>query len=323
MSQFPTGCVIDPAATAAYLHERQNSGDTASFAAAQPELQGHWQRLVMRGIFGVFAHVAEMTLFGKFRPAAFQQRGTCVSRATYRGVQDTLWSGIADGLIVSEPKEIAFEPIYAGARVQVGKGVLGYARNNPNNDGAHGVYAARWVHDYGLITREKHGEIDLTKEQEGWAVEWGEPNRGVPQSLIEVARGYTVRAFNSESLSQSADALAAKYFGAQCSTWQFGSRNANGMSRYAGPTAHCEELSGVFMLPTWDGRAETVYQYTGIVRQQSWGDQPGGPQSLLIYGGHREPLRQGEYGITGTDFAKALRTGEAWHFSPPKQTWRA
>lgn len=317
MSQFPTGWVRNDAAVAAYLHERQTSGDPAVFAAAQPELSGHWQRLVMKGVYGVFAHTAEMKLFGKFLPADGQRRGTCVARGTYRAIQDAYWWAINEGLIVGEPKRLAYEPIYAGARVNIGKGSLGHG------EGAVGAWAARWVHDYGVNLREKIGNIDLTEDREEWAVDWGAPGRGVPQALIAAARGYTVRSFNSNSLSQSADALAAGYFGEMCSEWEFGSRNANGMASYRRPTNHCEESSGVFMLPDWDGRAETVYQYTGIARQQSWDDQPGGPQSLLIYGGHREPLRQGEYGITGTDYNRALRTGEAWHFSQPKQTWRA
>ena len=52
--------------------------------------------------------------------------------------------------------ETATEDIYAGSRVQIGKGQIG------SDDGSLGAWAAKYVNTFGALTRKKYGNIDLT-----------------------------------------------------------------------------------------------------------------------------------------------------------------
>ena len=78
------------------------------------------------------------------------------------------------------------------------------------------------------------------------------------------------------------------------------------MARPSGSGGHCEAVRGYFWTPEGE---------LSFVRQQSWGDAPGGPSTLVHKFGTVE-LPQGAYGAYGRDVAAALnRGGEAWGFT--------
>jgi len=101
------------------------------------------------------------------------------------------------------------------------------------------------------------------------------------------------------------DCLACGFSGAMSGNVTGGERNQYGMSRLNSPAAHCETVVGVFVAQNGED---------GVLRQNSWRDQPGGPQILKMANGREYPLPQGCYGVTASDQAKALRGGESWHF---------
>lgn len=308
LSNQCAGWIEDRPAVAAYLAARAEAGHTAVVGDARPDLRGYWQRLVEDGIYAVLPFQAEEDLLGHYLPADLQRRGTCVARGTYRAIQTGYWDAVCDRRITGKAERIAYEPIYGGARVNIGRGQLA-------GDGAVGAWAAQWVHDYGVIARGVHGSIDLTNDREDLAVSWGAPGRGVPRELIAEGQAYRCDAYHVSGAKLLADVTAARYCSAICSTHrQADRRDNNGECAYAGPTAHCEAIVGVYLRPSWDGRPETIYQHTGFVDQQSWGQVPGGPDVLRYYGNGSAKLREGAYGTPLIAVEKRMPTGETWAF---------
>ena len=298
---FGGGWVENERAVAEACEYLARSGAGPVYSDSEPQLKGHWERLKSRGVKGMFLWQWEREFFGKLLPADAQyappDEGTCVGRGTYRAIQDTLGTALSLGLIVGRPVLIAYEPIYAGSRVESGRGAI-------QGGGSNGGWAAQFVHRYGVIERKQYGSIDLSKSREDLASRWG--RMGVPQELkAESANHIVPSAFYTPDTSSLADCLAAGYAGTCCSRWAFGGRDQNGESRYSGPTAHCEEWCGVYVRQ--DGS-------TGFVRRNSHGDNvPGGPRVLGYAGGSVE-LPWGGYGVSEQDAAGAMATGENWTF---------
>lgn len=306
MSQA-TGWINDPQAVRDYLDARTAAGAPAGIMAARPDLKGFWKRTVESGVFAVLLYQAEESLLGEYLPADFQKRGTCVSRGTYRAIQTGYWDAIADRRITGKAERIAYEPIYGGSRVNIGKGAI-------RGDGSVGAWAAQWVHDYGVVTRDKFGNIDLTKDSEDLAVKWGSPGVGVPNEIIEAAADHRCDAYHVEDATDLADVTAARYASAICSTHQQSDRrDENGECGYKGPTAHCEAIVGVYLRASWDGSPETIYKHTGFVDQQSWGNIPSGPDVLRFHKGTAK-LREGAYGMPMRAMQARIKTGETWSF---------
>ncbi len=307
MSNHQTGWIDNPQAVRDYIAARSAAGAPAGVMQARPDLSGHWRRTVESGVFAVLLYQAEESLLGHYLPADFQRRGTCVSRGTYRAIQTGYWDAIVDRRISGKAERIAYEPIYGGARVNIGKGAIG-------GDGAVGAWAAQWVHDYGVVERGKFGNIDLTKDSEDLAVKWGTRGVGVPNEIIEAAAAHRCDAYNVEDANDLADVTAARYASAICSTHQQADRrDENGECAYKGPTAHCEAIVGVYLRASWDGNPETIYDHTGFVDQQSWGSTPSGPDILRYHGGDAK-LREGAYGTPMRSMRARIKTGETWAF---------
>lgn len=290
----------DDAAVEAFCQALDDRGTPAVFSAAQPELTGYWRHLVSRGVTGVYLQDAEERLFGRHLPAENQARGTCTSRGTFRACQDAWYWSLSQRGEIGRPVRLAFEPIYAGSRVQIGRGRLG------RGDGSVGAWAAQFVHDYGLLERGRYGSIDLTEPREDLSVEWGLPGAGVPAELLNASRSHLVGACHfCPTVEAIADAVAAGFAVAYCSNLLWSDRDANGMARPDATGGHCEEVCGVFT---------GLHGDLCFVRQQSWGARSNGPDSLRYAGGTKK-LRQGSYGAYADDLARGLRGGgEAWSF---------
>lgn len=290
------GWVRDDDAVGRACEEMTAAGLVVGFGAVG--LSGHWKRMVERGHTGKFLQVSEgNVLAGPARPCAFQRRGTCVGQGTYRALQDSLYRQIDDGEI-GIPVEIAYEPIYGGSRVNIGKGKI-------RGDGSIGAWAAQWLAMYGMTPRAMYGTIDLSNPHEELAVRWGNPGVGVPRDVISASADFKVAAHKCETTDDIADALAAGYGVAVCADQVYGdTRDQNGMTRPASRGGHCEELCGVFL----DANDRLCFQ-----RQGSWGrDWPRGPGSIRFKGGALT-LRPGSYGVYADDIENGLRGGgEAW-----------
>lgn len=231
----------------------------------------------------------------------------CVGRGSYRAIQTTYWHALWERRTSGRAERIAYEPIYAGGRVNIGRGVI-------RGDGLVGAWAAQYADEIGVVARGIYGGIDLTRDREDLATQWGEPGAGVPNEIIQASATHKCDIYQVQSAEQLADVTAAGFASAICSTHrQADQRDENGECAYAGPTAHCEAIVGVYMRPSWDGRPDTIYQHTGFVDQQSWGNTPSGTDSLRVYGASAK-LRQGAYGTRMQAIEKRIATGETWAF---------
>lgn len=304
------GCFIDHRITDAFCLALATEGEEPLFDDAQPHLQGYG---VGRSVF-LWEAEEHPKIWGRTLPADSQRSGTCVSRGTYRACQDSLYWSMIFGDGIGKPVTLAYESIYGGSRINVGKGRLG------SGDGSYGAWAAQYVHDFGLLPRGQYGSIDLTKSNEELSVTWGTPRHGVPASILAESAAYKAAAcFRCTTTADIRDSIAAGYGVAFCSNvlWQVPDgqstrRNEDGMCRPVSTGGHCEAIRGVFV----DAKGRTCF-----VRQQSWGDYPRGGGRLKLADGREVELPMGCYGAFEGDVADALKDGEAWSFAPPENLW--
>lgn len=319
MSAYATGWVNDPLAVQSYLQFRAKSGDTADVMTAKPALDGFWRQIVGSGLRCVLLYQAEEEVLGHFLPAIFQRRGTCVMQGTFRAIETSYFDALAERRITGRRVQVASETIYPGGRVNVGKGQLGPSHPWGCNcercpDGLVGAWAAKYVHGFGVIPRGVYGSIDLSQPREDLAIAWAAPDRGVPRELLALSQAYRCDAYHVPTAEALADVTAARFASAICSTHQQSDRrDDNGECGYIGSTAHCEAITGVYVRSSWDGNPATLYEHTGFVDQQSWGQIPGGPDVLRYFKGSAK-LREGAYGTPLPAMRKRMATGETWAF---------
>jgi hypothetical protein len=220
------------------------------------------------------------------------QVGSCVSFGTNTAVERTLAAEIAAGRPFDWSR-FAEEVTYAGSRVEVGQGRI-------RGDGSIGAWAARFVKDWGLVPRGRHGQYDLSAYDEGRCREWG--RLGVPDELEAVARDFPVKdVARIKDWADAKKALASGYAVAICSNQGFArQRDANGVARPSGSWAHCMCLDGYHT----DDRGREYGHLTN-----SWGDRY-----------HIGPVGWGEPGPDGfwaeaTVIDRMLRQGDSWTFS--------
>lgn len=97
-----------------------------------------------------------------------QDIGDCVGQASGLGVDFLTTVQIAFHRKNEEWKgKCSTEVIYAGSRVEIGKGAI------RRGGGSTGAWAAEWLNKYGAVLRGKYGEIDLTNYSPELAARWG------------------------------------------------------------------------------------------------------------------------------------------------------
>jgi len=305
---YSTGALIDPAVTDATVASLIAHGKQP-ICGDNPSIKGAWDRAKARGAVAILLpHL--MTKYYPRRLADFQNgnrdarpapdTGTCVSRGTYRSCMLSYLAQIDEKRIQGRPAVIAYEPIYGGGRITIGKGRLG------SGGGMYGGWAAEWVSRYGCCERNRYGNIDLSVDdpigRTDLAREWG--NRGIPKEILE-ASTHKFDAHLARTIDDMMDVLACKFAGAMSSDRTGSGRDKYGMSRLDQPTAHCETVVGVFVAQNGED---------GILRMNSWRDTPSGPNILKLANGQEYKLPQGCYGVYASDQEKSLRNGESWHF---------
>lgn len=250
-----------------------------------------------------FCWEAEEAILGKLLPAHAQKIGSCVSHGWGRGAQDLMLCEIFFGKeSESWPGQVATEPIYAGSRVEIGRGRVG------NGDGSLGSWAADWVSKYGIIIRGKYGQWDLSVNDETIAKRWGAPGAGVPDELEPVAKEHPIKTVALVTTAQgAADALANYYPVPVCSNQGFSmTRDANGICRAEGSWAHCMEFRGVCTLK--GGKRI-------LIIQQSWGESPTGPNVLKLESGKEVTMPQGCFGCEMEVADKMLKGRDSYAIS--------
>jgi hypothetical protein len=291
----PMGCVIREEFTLA-TDDRiaKATGESIFFGESAAKYVGRWEHLKSRGVTGVFLFQD----YQKFRPLKphHQRNGTCVARGFHRAAEHSYYSALADGLQVGKPAEIAWEPIYPGSRVIIGKGGLG----SESQEGSVGSWAAEWLAAPdgvgGFCTRGVYGSADLSRDNEQWAVANSGPRDRLPQELLDACKKHTCSIKRVRNNSEIADAIASKYAVSRCWNVLFGNRGPDGIAKPASTGAHCQSVIGVFVCE--DGE-------DGFIELQSWGDNmPSGPRILKYAGGTIE-LPPGCYGVRARHFKQA------------------
>lgn len=252
---YPTGWVEDRDAVADYLAWSH----TPLFGVTAAPIRDSG-----RGQVVLLDRALAAQLGGRF-PVHLQTIGDCVSHGWGLGVDVLKAVQIAAGAREAFTGETATEVIYAGSRVEVGRGRL-------VGDGSVGAWAAKAVGAaIGTLVRGRYGAIDLTRYDGPRAREWGRRGRGVPDELEPRAREHPVRTVSLvTSYEEARDALANGYPVPVCSDQGFEPRrDAQGFARPRGRWGHCMLFLGVDDAP----------ERPGLLVMNSWGpDWIGGPK---------------------------------------------
>lgn len=99
----------------------------------------------------------------------------------------------------------ATEIIYAGARVEIAKGKL-------RGDGCNGIWAAKFIKEYGILLRQKYLKYDFTTYSGPKARKLGKKGVGVPDDLEPLCKLHPVKTFTIvRSWEECRDAVANGY----------------------------------------------------------------------------------------------------------------
>jgi len=190
--------------------------------------------------------------------------------------------------------ETATEDIYAGSRVQIGRGQLG------NGDGSMGAWAAKYVNEYGALPRGKYGNVDLRSYSGNKARTWGRANGGVPRTLIKTAKEHPILTVSQVSTyAECRDLIANGYAVTIASNQGFSSqRDRDGFARPQGSWAHQMSILAV----------DDSFKRPGVLVQNSWGVWNSGPKRL------DQP--DGSFWVDADEIERRiLNQGDSWAFS--------
>jgi hypothetical protein len=221
--------------------------------------------------------------------------GSCVSFGTNNAIARTMACQIALHAAAEEIKDIAEEVTYAGSRVEIGGGRI-------RGDGSVGAWAAQFVQKYGVVSREKHGQYDLSKYDTARCRAWGQS--GVPADLEPLAREHPVKDITLvKTLAELKLALSQGYGVAVCSNQGFAmTRDSRGVARASGSWAHCMCIDGY--------HTEGGQEFYHI--ENSWGDK-----SMQGPTGWGDPSGAG-FWAEASVVQRMLAAGDTWAFSGVK-----
>jgi hypothetical protein len=233
---------------------------------------------------------------GKF-PIHQQTIGDCVSQGWGLGIDilKTIEIHVA-GEAEEFPGEDATEIIYAGSRVEIGRGACGYA------DGAIGSWAAQFVTRYGTLKRAKYGPLDLTEYNGETARTLGAPNAGVPDPLEPQCREHPVKTTSLvRSYNEARDSIANGYPVPACSGIGFDGqprRDSDGFLRRNGTWQHCMLFAAV----------DDDYKRPGLLCINSWGPN-------WVTGPKRHDQPEGSFWVDADTVDIMLREGDSFAIS--------
>jgi hypothetical protein len=164
----------DPAATRELLAEL---GDERYFSQAAPEAMEKAQE---RDTFLYRAmYAAHQARYGKPFVVGRQLIGDCVSWGAMHAVYMADCLDWQLGKLPEPPLMPASESIYGGSRVEArGKSGDGVSPVGGFSDGSTGSAAARWLRDWGVVYRQRYGDVDLTEYSGDRAKEYGAYGNG-------------------------------------------------------------------------------------------------------------------------------------------------
>jgi hypothetical protein len=282
--KFPTGWVKDPVAVDEVLGGLRHP----VFGVAAAPLQDSGKGKV------VLLYKALEKVMGRF-PVHEQTIGDCVSHGHGLGIDVLSAVQILAGSSEEWKGETSTEVIYAGSRVEVGKGQLG------RGDGSIGAWAAKAVSEtIGTVVRGKYASIDLTTYSGKRAQQWGMPRAGVPDELEPAAREHPVKTVSLvRTYEEARDAIANGYPVAVCSNQGFSSRrDESGFARAQGSWSHCMVWTGV----------DDAVSRPGVLNNNSWGPN-------WINGPKRHDQPDGSFWIDADVVNRMLRSNDSFALS--------
>jgi hypothetical protein len=243
----------------------------------------------------VFLWEAHRKVTGSLPPAKNQGGvGSCVSFGTNTAVERTSATSIVAGAN-AEFKFICEEVTYGGSRVEIGRGQI-------RGDGSVGAWAAKFIHDWGVVSREPHGAVDLSRYSEARCRDYG--SKGVPAAIEALAREHPVQTYTQVGTwGDAKKALASGYGIAVCSDVGFTmARDSRGVCRAQGSWGHCMCLDGYHV--------DSSGEYGHI--ENSWG-----PNAHTGPVGWGSPSTAGFWADSKT-ITRMLSQGDSWTFSNVK-----
>ncbi|MFH0982012.1 MAG: hypothetical protein V2A79_10775 [Planctomycetota bacterium] len=259
--------------------------------AAEPGTSDDWK---MRD---VLLWEAELKVLGEQLAAHFQYAGTCCGHGWTRLAEDCIIWAIGSGQAMAWPGQLSVAVNYAGSRVEIGGGKL-------RGDGSVGAWVAKWVSKFGVLPKKKFGIVNLDvsgQAEDDLAVRWGRSGVGVPDELEPEAKLHPVETVSlADDIDTALGLLANGYAGAMCSNLAFQTvRNSEGICEFnpRDRWPHCMEVRGVCRVKS----GEYV-----VAIQQSWGNNPTGPNKVTLYSGREIVLPEGVFFIRLDPFAKAI-----------------
>jgi hypothetical protein len=228
-------------------------------------------------------------------PIHAQTIGDCVSHGWGLGIDILSATQIKAGASEEFPGIMATEIIYAGSRVEIGKGACGH------QDGSVGAWAAKFVVEYGTLVRGAYGKLDLSQYDGQTAKQLGAPNAGVPDPLEPQVKEHPVKTTSLiRNYPEARDAIANGYPVPVCSTVGFdgAKRDEKGFARRNGKWPHCMLFAGV---DDADGRP-------GLLCINSWG-------RTWIQGPKRHEQPDGSFWTDADTVDQMLREGDSFAMS--------
>lgn len=228
--------------------------------------------------------------------AQIQAIGDCVSFGAAHAVDHTYCTEI----IVKGDREewvsmTSTEDIYGGSRVNIGNGQLG------GSDGSFGIWAAKYVNQFGTLVRQRYQNDDLSKYDSNRARVWGNPGQGTPNYLLDIARSYKIRTVSLiQTYEEARDAIANGYAITIASNQGFGStRDKDGFLSPRGSWPHQMCLIGV----------DDSYSRKACLCLNSW------PYNW-VSGPTRHDMPPGSFWIDANVLEeRILSQGDSWAFS--------
>ncbi len=199
---------------------------------------------------------------GKVFPVLTQAIGDCTSFAMANALHCLMAAQILiEGKFGSIPHLVATEYIYGVGRV--------FIANNAfrGNDGSTGAATVQGAAKYGILLREKYGNVDLSTYDGNRARSYGD--NGPPKELIPIAKQHLCKTYSLvDSYEQARDAIANGYPLVCCSSQGFTDyRDSEGFSKPSGKWEHALAAVGVL-----EGQKRK-----GILIDNSWGNWNTGP----------------------------------------------
>lgn len=196
--------------------------------------------------------------------------------------------------------ETCSEDIYGGSRVNIGKGQLG------SGGGSFGAWAAKYVNELGTLARMKYDEFDLSKYKGSLAEAWGMPGKGVPNSLLKVARQHLVGTVSLVTTYEEVrDALANGYPVTIASSQGFTTtRDREGFAFPSGTWPH--QMCLIALDDIGEGCSQ---KRPGVLVMNSWGKQ-------WISGPKRHNQPDGSFWVDADVLERRILSNrDSWAFS--------